>query len=314
LGALLLHGGRLAKMTKDAVVGDVPVVAEADAPIFENPLVNHAKLRQMYEAMLGARLLAERVVAIRKSRQRKAKADASLLPTIGQEACRVSSAIELLTGDLVSDTQPGVVTPFLLGAKVKDVLKPMETGKPNGRIDPDVPGARVMPFVADGTERLHLALGAGLAAKTANAGRVVVVYMAQREIERGVLRRVLRLAAKLELPMVFVVLPRAAGEKKGPGVAGMNDRSSVAGVPGIPVDASDAVALYRVSQESIGRARGGDGPALIECISYQRAKRASDVDPVAAMSAYVLAKKAGTQAWLDEAQTVLRKRIGAAKG
>ena len=303
----------MAKTTKDVVVV-APVVCEADAPVFENPLVNHAKLRQMYEAMLGARLLAERVAAFRKTRSRKMKDDASLLPTLGQEACRVSTSIELLNGDLVSDNQAGVVTPFLLGAKGKDLLKTLETGKAAAPVAAEVPGPRVMEYVAEVGERLRLALGAALAAKTVGAGRVVVAYATHREVEGAVWRRVLRLAAKLELPMVFVVLPRATGEKKGLGPAEVSDRSSAAGVAGISVDASDAVALYRVSQESIGRARGGGGPALIECVSCKPAKAKTAPDPIEAMRAYVLAKRAGDQAWLVQSEAVLRRRIGPAKG
>ena len=43
--------------------------------------------------------------------------------TRGQEACRVSTAIDLVPGDLVSDSQVGVVMELLAGAKVNSLLK-----------------------------------------------------------------------------------------------------------------------------------------------------------------------------------------------
>ena len=43
--------------------------------------------------------------------------------TRGQEACRVSTAIDLGPGDLVSDSQVGVVMDLLAGAKVDSLLK-----------------------------------------------------------------------------------------------------------------------------------------------------------------------------------------------
>ena len=69
----------------------------------ENPLVNNKKLRQMYLAMIEARMLDEHIAKL----QRKAKT--RINSTRGQEACRVSTAIELVEGDLVSDSQAGVV-------------------------------------------------------------------------------------------------------------------------------------------------------------------------------------------------------------
>ncbi len=57
--------------------------------------------------------------------------------------------------------------------------------------------------------------------------------------------------------MVFVVLP-ARGAKRAGGVTAL---ALECGVPAIPVDADDAVAIFRVAQESIGRARIGGGVA-----------------------------------------------------
>jgi TPP-dependent pyruvate/acetoin dehydrogenase alpha subunit len=87
------------------------------------------------------------------------------------------------------------------------------------------------------------------------------------------------------------------------------------GVPGIPVDAGDAVALYRVAQESMGRTRGGDGPVLIECVGYRAdgRDRAAAVDPLAQMQAFLLNRKVCTKAWLDGAAENVRKQIAGAK-
>ena len=69
----------------------------------ENPLVNNKKLRQMYVAMVGARVLDEYVAASKGKRKKAVQLDS----TRGEEACRVSTAIELIEGDLVSDIAGG---------------------------------------------------------------------------------------------------------------------------------------------------------------------------------------------------------------
>ncbi|RPJ42111.1 MAG: pyruvate dehydrogenase (acetyl-transferring) E1 component subunit alpha, partial [Deltaproteobacteria bacterium] len=41
------------------------------------------------------------------------------------------------------------------------------------------------------------------------------------------------------------------------------------GFPGVVVDGNDLLAVYRATQEAIGRARKGEGPTLIECKTYR---------------------------------------------
>ena len=68
-------------------------------------------------------------------------------------------------------------------------------------------------------------------------------------------------------------------------------------VPGIAVEASDAIALYRVAQESLGRLRGGGGPVLIECITYQlQGERNVKIsDPLVEMKKHLLERGAAVQ-------------------
>ena len=49
----------------------------------------------------------------------------------------------------------------------------------------------------------------------------------------------------------------------------LRDRAEAYGFPGITVDGNDIVAVWRVTQESIHRARSGAGPTLIECRTWR---------------------------------------------
>jgi TPP-dependent pyruvate/acetoin dehydrogenase alpha subunit len=125
---------------------------------------------------------------------------------------------------------------------------------------------------------------------------------------------VLELAGSLELPVIFVVLPAVKGER-GDGMKNVSAKTARWGVPGIPVDAGDAVALYRVAQESLGRTRGGDGPVLIECVAYRTPGSGVDAagDPLEQMKEFLLGRKVCTKAWLERAGEGLRRRITAAR-
>ncbi len=194
---------------------------------------------------------------------------------------------------------------LLAGAKVNSLLKrvaELRSGKKaRGTRRGGVP-ARLLPWIDDADERLRLAMGAALSFKTLGQANVVVAYVRHGEVGKGVWRKMLGLAGALELPVIFVILPVVKGEKTD-GTANLSARTAQWGVPGIPVDAGDAVALYRVAQESLGRTRGGDGPVLIECVAYgaDGERGSAPVDPLVQMKQFLLGRKVCTEAWLERA-------------
>ena len=182
----------------------------------ENPLVPNAKLRQMYGAMAEARVLDEHVAGLQK-RVKGSKGRRRLDSIRGQEACRVGTAIDLGPGDLVSDSQVGVVMDLLAGAKVNSLLKrvaELHSGKKAKGVKLDGASVRLLPWIDDAGERLRMAMGAALSFKTLGRANVVVAYVRHGEVGRGVWRKVLELAGKLELPVIFVILPIVKGAKK----------------------------------------------------------------------------------------------------
>jgi TPP-dependent pyruvate/acetoin dehydrogenase alpha subunit len=283
----------------------------SETEMHENPLVPNTKLRQMYVAMAEARVLDEHIARLQKT----VKGRRRLESTRGQEACRVSTAIDLGPGDLVSDSQVGVVMDLIAGAKVSSLLKRVAevlSGKKIKRAKLGETSGRVLPWVEDAGERLRMAMGAGLSFKILGRANVVVAYVRHGEVGKGVWRKVLALAGKLELPVIFVILPAAKGEKRD-GAANLSAKTARWGVPGIPVDAGDAVALYRVAQESLGRTRGGDGPVLIECLAYRMGGSGGDAagDPLVQMEEFLLGRRVCTKAWLERAGERLRRGIRA---
>ncbi len=51
------------------------------------------------------------------------------------------------------------------------------------------------------------------------------------------------------------------------------------GMPGIQVDGNDILAVYAAAQEAVQRARNGDGPTLIECVTYRLMMHTTADDP-----------------------------------
>jgi TPP-dependent pyruvate/acetoin dehydrogenase alpha subunit len=280
----------------------------------ENPLVPNKKLRELYTAIVEMRLLEEHVAAL----QRKTKPSRRLDSTRGQEACRVSTAIDLNSGDLVSDSQVSAAMSLLFGARADSLLRhvaAIASGKKERTaiVAGEATGTRQLPWIDDVSDRLNMALGAALTFKTLKQAHVVVAYLQRVEIPKSLWKRVLALAAKFDLPIIFVVLPEVNRKKKA-GAVNLCSKARSAGLPGIPVDAVDAVALYRLTQESLGRTRAGDGPVLIDCITAQRGERLAgeSEDPVLHMKNFLIGRKVCTEVWANHVGDALRKKNAAA--
>jgi TPP-dependent pyruvate/acetoin dehydrogenase alpha subunit len=280
----------------------------------ESPLVPNRKMKRMYEGIVEARLLED----LLQKRARKAK----LPETSGQEACRISALIDLEPEDLTSDIAGSIHTAFLRGASLEQIVQhadALASGKKKdiAAAKLDLPG--LLPAGDDTTERIQQALGAAFALKQLKLPKMIVLFAFERDLKHAAWQKVFRFAAQEVLPIFFVILPEPIAKHSGKSHESFKlcALATGTGVPGIPVDASDAVALYRVAQESIGRGRIGGGPALMACLhfpaaddkkSHKHAKKAAN-DPLPMMGQTLLNRQICDQPWLDRVATAFQSRL-----
>lgn len=267
----------------------------------ENPLMPNEKLRKIYEAMATARAFDEWLLGRRRGKANRPKS------TRSEEACRVSTTIDLGLGDLVSDSLLGPVMELLTGVAPRTLARSIAKGT-------SLPASGLrMPFIEDGEARLQLVLGAALALKMAKTQKIVVAYVYPHEVTKKTWQTVLTQASTLELPVAIVVLPSDTPAKAQAQRLPMKARGY--GVPAITVDASDAVAIYRVMQESVGRVRQDGGPVLIECLMYHPATslRSTPADPVAQMRKVLIDRKIVTENSLQRTSQSLQRVLNSAK-
>ena len=278
----------------------------SQAELHENPLVPNRKLRQIYLAMVEARLLTEYA-----ARNKSNKMHRRFISTRGEEACRVSTAIDMMPGDLVSDSEPGPIMNLLAGIPVETLLRRLRDKAAEAQ---PIEGSLQLPWIEDPSDRLKLAMGAAFSLKAQKDGHIVLAYVRGGEMGKDEWRRALELAATLELPIFFVVLAGDAdlGKKR---KSRLTRQARSCGVPGIVVDAQDAVALYRVSQETLGRLRGGGGPVLIECVPYEVKGLHGEAqsDGVLQMKQFLLGRKIASKTWLENAGDAMRRKIVATR-
>lgn len=147
-----------------------------------------------------------------------------------------------------------------------------------------------VPFHGITPDRLFTALGQSMALKAAGEG-VVLAYTAHDEMKKSHWHSLLAAAEGQALPLVIVAIP-ARKQAQLPNLK----------IPVIPVDAGDPVALYRVAQESILRARTDGGLAIIQCVPC-------GVDPIQLLAAQLLHKGICTPRWLAAVEPAFRKLL-----
>lgn len=125
-----------------------------------------------------------------------------------------------------------------------------------------------------GTHVPHAA-GVALAFKLRREPRVAVCIFGDGATSRGDVYEAMNAAALWRLPCVFVInnnqwaisVPRS----RQTAAETLAQKAIACGMPGIQVDGNDVIAVRQVTGEAVERARNGEGPTLIEAVTYRLA-------------------------------------------
>jgi 2-oxoisovalerate dehydrogenase E1 component alpha subunit len=125
-----------------------------------------------------------------------------------------------------------------------------------------------------GTQVPHVT-GVALAMQLRRQARVAVGALGDGATSRGDVYEAMNLAGARRLPVVFVVnnnqwaisVPRSLQS----GAATLAQKAIAAGFVGEQVDGNDVIAVRAVVSQAVDRARDGDGPTLVEAITYRLA-------------------------------------------
>ncbi len=121
---------------------------------------------------------------------------------------------------------------------------------------------------------LPIALGAAWSAQYRKSGQVAVCFFGDGTTNIGAFHEALNLAAVWKAPVVFACENNQYMEYTAIGevtavARPAADRASAYGLAPIVVDGNDVDAVFAIATEVIARARSGDGPSLVEAITYR---------------------------------------------
>jgi len=140
---------------------------------------------------------------------------------------------------------------------------------------------------------------------------VAVAFFGDGTTNHGYFHECLNFAAVCKLPVVFVCENNLYGEYSPLAtttpIEVLADRAASYGMPGIRIDGNDVLEVHATISEAAARARAGEGPTLIEAMTY-RQKGHSRADPAK------YRPEGELEAWLERDPIVLHERALAAAG
>ncbi len=198
---------------------------------------------------------------------------------IGQEATGVGSIAALLPDDQIASTHRGHAHAIAKGQDVRDMMAEL-LGKATGvclgqggsmhMADLNLGSLGANGIVAGG---IPLAVGAGLSAHMQKNGKVVLSFFGDGASNNANFHESLNMAAIWKLPVVFICennqYAMSMPAKRGVSAPRIADRATGYNIPGATVDGMDVLAVYEATHHAVARARRGDGPTLLELITYR---------------------------------------------
>jgi len=197
----------------------------------------------------------------------------------GQECVSAGYAVHLESDDQVVTSYRGLHDHLARGVPLRELWaellgKATGTGKGKGgpmHISHPASGLMVTTGIVGGG--LPVANGLALAAQLDASDRVVVCNFGDGASNIGAFHEALNLAAVWRLPVVFMCHNNQYGEhtpmRMATAVDRIGDRGAAYGMPGVTVDGNDPIAMWRAAGEALARARAGEGPTLIEAVTYR---------------------------------------------
>ena len=229
----------------------------------------------MYEQMLCIRRFEEQAIALFE----RGLIRGNVHPCIGQEAVSVGVCAALRRDDYMTSTHRGHGNCLAKGAEPGRMMAELlgrKTGYCKGKggsmhiADFDGGNLGANGIVGGG---FPIATGAGIGVQNRGTDQVVVCFFGDGAANQGTFHESLNLAALWKLPVLYVCennqYALSTPLRESVGLPELSERGRAYGIPGVRVDGNDVLAVHAAAAEAAGRARAGEGPTLLDCVTYR---------------------------------------------
>jgi 2-oxoisovalerate dehydrogenase E1 component alpha subunit len=233
-----------------------------------------AVLRRLYEDLVVVRRIDAEATALQRQGELGLWA-----PLLGQEAAQVGSARALDAQDFVFASYREHAVAYCRDVDPTQMLR-FWRGSTHSGWNP-FEFRMTTPAIIVGSQALH-ATGYALGMQFDGTDGAVITYFGDGATSQGDISEALGFAASFHAPVVFFCQNNqwAISEP-----VSLQSRVNIAergrgfGVPGIRVDGNDVLAVMAVTRAALARAREGEGPTLIEALTYRMGPHTTSDDP-----------------------------------
>ncbi len=251
-----------------------------------DPGISDVELVSLYTAMVRVRLLDDRLVAL----QRQGRIGFHI-GSIGEEAAILGSTFAMRKNDWIFPCYREFGAALLRGFPLQRYLDNMfgnanDTAK--GRQMPDHYTAREVHFGSIsspvGTQITH-AVGFAWAAKLRRDDLVAIVYFGDGATSSNDFHNGMNFAGVFKTPTIFFCRNNgwaiSVPTERQTASASFAEKGTAYGVPALRCDGNDLLAVIHATRAAVARAVRGDGPTLIEAITYRLSGHSTSDDPKA---------------------------------
>jgi TPP-dependent pyruvate/acetoin dehydrogenase alpha subunit len=255
-------------------VGELSQTGILDSSVFVEQLP-HEKLAWMLEKMCQTRYFEEKAEELYS----RGLVHGTMHLSIGMEASPIGSIAALEPDDIIIHHHRGHGHTIAKGADIVIMMGEFlgkEPGYCRGRGGSmhiaDVPDGNMgaTGIVGGG---IPIAVGIGLALQMRKSHQILLSYFGDGSTNEGAFHEAMNMASIWNLPIVFICDNNKYGMsmdfRRSMNVEYISTRAASYGIPGISIDGNDVLAVYQTVTQAIARARSGQGPALVENVTYR---------------------------------------------
>ncbi len=239
------------------------------------PLIENDNLLKMYQAMLLAKVAD--IKALQYQRQGRMLTYA---PNRGQEAAQVGSIAATGNDDWLVPAFREIGAWLYKGVPLEQIYLYWYGNEIGSKFPEDV---KMLPVSVPIASQLNHATGIAMASKIKGEKDVAIAYVGDGGTSQGEFHEAVNFAGVFNAPVIFLIqnnqwaisVPRSTQTKS----KTLAQKAVAYGIPGIQVDGNDVLAVYAATKEAVERARNGEGPTIIEAVTYRLGPHTTSDDP-----------------------------------
>lgn len=287
-----------------------------------DPDLSEERMRAMHRTMLLSRRFDQRLLKL----QRQGRIG-TFAPVEGQEATQIGPVSCLREKDWMVPSFRETAAAIGRGVSLEGMLLYNAGFNEGGAVPED---QYTLPNAVPVASQIPHAVGIAYALRLQGTDNIAMTFFGDGATSEGDFHEALNFASVFKAPCVFVCennqwaisVPREKQTKS----RSLAQKALAYGMPGIQVDGNDILATHVAAAEAVERARSGDGPTLIECVTYRmgvhttaddpsryriekEVKKWRERDPIDRFQAYLKSKDMLTDKEIDDLETEIADEI-----